>query len=313
VSGEVFSTGAPGAIWAPTLEVIEPVPPQIPPTRSAAIEPEWIDGRLTLRSEPARADLPADQIAAMLLVLRRDVEGFADDIASTNADHRFIGYLRRMTALIPDAAPDQVAVFQLGHAADLLEAYADSFTDETAAAFQVEQYKGLVRRFQQAVAQFTAWRDFKRNALAQELTNQQIEIAPRLAWALAAGMETDEARTFVDPALPKALTELAAAGDHPTEVMTAGQDLRAADIVSSSNNIFSSLGEMVLAKSKPAKDAFDRGVIKGFEKVGENVVVYAANLLGYGAAATIMALFPEFAWVVALAVFAKAVASAMGK
>ena len=133
------------------------------------------------------------------------------------------------------------------------------------------------------------------------------------AWALAAGMETDEARTFVDPALPKALTELAAAGDHPTEVMTAGQDLRAADIVSSSNNIFSSLGEMVLAKSKPAKDAFDRGVIKGFEKVGENVVVYAANLLGYGAAATIMALFPEFAWVVALAVFAKAVASAMGK
>jgi hypothetical protein len=293
------------------VEVVSPEPPPLPAPRPAAIEPAWVDGRLVLGHEPARSDLRPDQLMAALAMLRGDVEDFAAELGATNADGRFIRYLRRAVAAISTTPPDQFTVFRLGHAADVLAGYANAFTEEAASAFQVEQYKNLVARFRQTVSQFPAWREFKRNAIAEELTPEQIEIAPTLARQLAAAMETEEAQVFIDRALPVALVELAE--DRPAEVAGNGRDLQAADIVDSVGNVLTALAEVVVAKSKPVTDALGRGAIKGFEKVGEASAVYAAQLFVAGAIVTLMSLFPQFGWIVAVAVFALALVNGLKK
>ncbi len=65
----------------PTVSITASTPaaPELPSLRSATIEPEWVDGRLTLASEPARADLGSDQVSALFSDLRREMEDFAAD------------------------------------------------------------------------------------------------------------------------------------------------------------------------------------------------------------------------------------------
>jgi hypothetical protein len=295
-------------------EVVRHDAPEVPPARFAAIEPEWIDGRLTLPAEAARANLPADQVSAMLGSFVGELLAFIAEVEATNADDRFVRYLRQLADTLPISSPDQLSIFRLGHAVDLLEAYTSTIEEETTSRFLVHRYTVMVSSFRQATAQFPAWREFKRNALADELSADQVAKAPQLAHAFASIIASDRELSFIDPAIPNALIELAGGGEHPAAVATAGGDMRAADIVGSISNILKALAGAVAGWGKPTADAVGRGALKGVEKIGENVVVGATNLMYAGAVTAITALYPnEFTWLVVFLAFASHIANALKK
>ena len=226
---------------------------------------------------------------------------FSAELTDSNADKRFIKYVQHLTARLPETVPDQIMVFELGHATDRLAGYAANFADETSSVFLVEQYKGLVELLRQVTAQFPAWREFKRNALSDELTHEQVDTGFALAAELALAMDTVEAREFIDPALPKAIRELIPNQDQQPALSNSGRDLQAADAVASSENTLRSLVLASFAKANEITHALGRGSVKGVEKISENVMVFTANLAYWGAIAELITLFPQLAWIAPLA------------
>ena len=64
--------------------------PTVPAQRSAAIDPVWKKGRLTVPKAPAKTDLSKRSFAAALLALRQELREFTDQIANENIDRRFV-------------------------------------------------------------------------------------------------------------------------------------------------------------------------------------------------------------------------------
>jgi hypothetical protein len=108
--------------------------------------------------------------------------------------------------------------------------------------------------------QSAAWRAFKRNAAEQSLDEAQIRSAPSLAVEAASVLRQAEAPEFINPVLPGSLEELANAletsGDtSPPDVIDAGKELLAADVIESVNNTLKRIAEVALAAAAVSRRA----------------------------------------------------------
>ena len=125
------------------------------------------------------------------------------------------------------------------------------------------------------------WREFIQSAQKHVLTEEQITSSYRLATDTASALRMAEAADFIDPSLPQALDELAGplliripvSNEPPYDVIKAGNDLLAYDVIESVNNILKRIVEAAL-KAKAAAGSAARGV---GSTVGQAAQVYAAG------------------------------------
>jgi hypothetical protein len=266
-------------------------PPAVPKPRPAAIEPIILDdGRIGLPGVPLAADIAADSLSAALSAARKGFEELAEDVASANVDKRAVAVLKRIASRIPDAAPAQDKLFRLAHVEDLLDGYAKTVNDEWPPLL-ASSYLALSLQFQRTMRQFPRWREFKRNAEKDRLTEEQIDAAAPLVVSITKTLQGAEADRFVEPALPKALENLAeplgaAETDNrgpelPIDIIEAGKERLAEDVLESTNNILKKIAEVTLAAwqtTKPELAPFGRGARRylkglgtGFEKEADEM------------------------------------------
>jgi hypothetical protein len=63
--------------------------------------------------------------------LREEMRAFANDITGeANIDKRFLSYVSTLAGQVPEKAPRQAELFQLGHAGAVLAGYAKTVNDE---------------------------------------------------------------------------------------------------------------------------------------------------------------------------------------
>jgi hypothetical protein len=232
------------AVGDPPGDTDGKAPPTIPAQQPAAIEPVWSKGRLTLRKTAAKSDLRGRKFAAALKSLREEMRAFANDISGeANIDKRFLSYVSTLAGQVPEKAPRQAELFQLGHAGMVLAGYAKTVNDEWPAILAA-RFHALTMHFDDTMRQSPLWREFKRNAAQQTLTPQQLGEAASLAQTTADALRGEEAADVIDPAIPQALEKLAeplhAAGNE-LDLIEAGCDLLAYDVVESVNNIVKSI------------------------------------------------------------------------
>jgi serine/threonine protein kinase len=256
--------------------------PTIPPQRPAALEPVWQEGRLTLPKKPAKTGLSKKKFADALSALRNELRDFSEAIASEgNIDRRFVSFVQSLAARIPDKPPSNEELFQFGHLQERFAGYAKT-VDQEWPAFLATCFHALTLQYDQTMRQSPVWREFKQNAAPQTLNTEQVASAHSLAAGAASALRDQE---FVDPALPASLEQLAnslnvpelADGRPAQDVIEAGKELLAADLVESVNNILKRIAEAALpAVGKVAATMRDRagsvlsktggGWADGFEK-----------------------------------------------
>jgi hypothetical protein len=255
--------------------------PSVPPQQPAAIEPVWGDGRLTLPNKPAKTNLSGRKFLAALKSLREELSAFADDIAGeANTDKRVIARIRKLADQVPKKSPNQTELFRLGHGSVVFAAYAKT-VDAEWPDYLAAQYHAVLLHFERTMRQSPLWREFIQNAQKHVLTEEQITSSYRLATDTASALRMAEAADFIDPSLPQALDELAGplltripvSNEPPYDVIQAGYDLLAYDVVESVNNILKRIVEAAL-KAKAVTGAAARGV---GSTVGQAAQVYAAG------------------------------------
>jgi hypothetical protein len=223
------------------------IPPTIPEVRPAAIEPHWQEGKLTLPNIPLPSDLDAPSLMAALTALHDDLIELADDATDTeNIDHRPAKYLRRLADRIPDVVPTQAVLFRLAHAREALDDFA-SATDREWPDLLAARYRKMILQYDRTVRQFPKWRAFVRNAAEQKLTTEQIAEVPQIAETVVAELQTDDAREFVDPQIPDTLQMAQAPIVDWEEVLSAGNEQLAEDVLESINNVLKRTVELSLA------------------------------------------------------------------
>jgi hypothetical protein len=163
--------------------------------------------------------------------------------------------------------------------------------------------------------QAPSWREFKRNAAQKTLTTEQIAAAPALATEVANALRDQD---FVDPPLPGSLEQLAGAvhvatDDGRLDVIEAGMELLAADLIDSVTNILKRLAEVALplaaaagkragsiaSKARKALvDSFEEGVVAGARRVGKaGGYSPVTGLFGHGRIKLLIAQYPDaFEW-----------------
>ena len=246
------------------------------------------DGRIGLPREPLAADIAADSLSAALQAARESFQELAADAASANVDKRAVALLDRIAARIPQAPPTQDELFRLAHVEDLLDGYAKTVDDEWPPLL-ASAYHALRLQFERTMRQFPRWREFKRNAEKERLTDEQIAAAAPLVIAFSKTLQGAEAERFVEPALPKALSDLAApvgatqsdsdGREFPIDIIVAGKERLAEDVLESTNNVLKKISEATLAAWRTTTAGlapFGRGINKhlkglgsGFEKAAE--------------------------------------------
>jgi hypothetical protein len=249
----------------------------LPAQRPAAVEPVWENGVLTLPKTSATTDLQDQEFAAALRGLSAEILAFADDIADeTNIDRRFVSYLRKLADRIPQASPTQEELFRIGHVEAAFESYAKTVNEQWP-DFLASQYGALILHFDRTMRQSPSWRAFKRNAAKESLTAEQVASAASLAKATAAALREEEAREFVDESLPRAVEHLAGALDVtdetsgerlPDDVLEAGRELLAVDLIESVNNILKAIVEAALPAAHAGKE-YAKGLGKGFVRAAK--------------------------------------------
>ena len=271
-------------------------PPEVPPQRSAAIQPVWVEDRLVVPSGPAASDLPGESVLVAFGAARIGLQRAIDDLtgAAGNFDPRLVAFAKALVAAIPTALPDQLTVFILGQEVEAFQRLISlAVAEQSLSAVQAARLEAAARQLERCADQFPAWRDFKRNAAAADLTAEQISAAPRLALALAEQFETDEAREIIDESVPNALRVLARPMGGPSALGEASSptiDVPAVDMIESLGNILKKLAERAIGGTAVAGrvtgqaaqavgDAIGKGLLKGFEKVGEAVPVWCMRLL----------------------------------
>jgi hypothetical protein len=262
-------------------DALQKKPLGVPPQRPAAVQPVWRDHRLTLPAQPAAQDLSEAELIAALAGLSDDLRELADDLSGeANIDTRFLSYIRRFADRIPPALPSQYELFRLGHLEGVFRAYA-KVVDSEWPEFLSARYHAVALQCERTMRQSPLWREFKRNAADTTLTVGQIAAATPLATATANALQEDEARDFVDGPVPAALEELTQtlrqvqdAADVPLDAIAAENELLAADLIESVNNVLKPIAEAALKAAVAAGKALgDTG--KTLAEVGQ---VYAAGV-----------------------------------
>ena len=103
---------------------IPPAPsPDVPPQKAAALEPEIRNGKLILRKSASASRLAGKSPAASLKALRGQMLDLANAVQNeAKIDRRVPARLREIAEKLPDRAPRQEALFEIGHAfEDLLD------------------------------------------------------------------------------------------------------------------------------------------------------------------------------------------------
>jgi hypothetical protein len=316
----------------PTGDIDGKAPPTVPAQRPAAIEPVWSNGRLTLPKAAAKSDLKGRKFNAALKSLREEMRAFADDITGeANIDKRFLSYVSTLAGQVPEKAPSQSELFRLGHAGGVFAGYAKTVNDEWPPILAA-RFHALTMHFDDTMRQSPLWREFKRNTSQERLTAEQVEAAASLAATVATALRDDDATAFIDPAIPGALERLAeplhATEDASRNIIEAGQDELAFDVVESTSNILKRISEEALAfktgAGAVARDAgstlrdasgeYARGIGKGIKRAakregpkdGEKLFKWLRRAVlvagGYGVSSALgvpqlIAAYPQaFAW-----------------
>jgi hypothetical protein len=262
--------------------------PDVSVQRPAALEPLWKKGRLTLAKKPAKTGLSKKNFADALSALRNELRDFSEAIAGeANIDRRFVSFVRGLAACMPDKPPSNQELFRLGHLQERFAGYAKT-VDEEWPPFLASCFHALTLQYDQTMRQSPVWREFKRDAAQQALTADQVASAHSLATEAASALRDQE---FVDPVLAASLEQLADAPHTPEledgrlaeDVVEAGKELLAADLVESVNNILKRIAEVALplvvaagrrassVTGKTAKgyvDSFEKGAVAEAKKVG---------------------------------------------
>lgn len=248
-------------------------PPEVPPPRRAAVEPIWRNRRLTIPKSPTKTDLSAKKFGAALSSLRKELRDFTTDINGVaNVDRRFIEYMHRLVMEIPERRLTQDELFSLGHVEQLFAGYATT-VDQEWPDFLAARFRALSLQFERTLRQSPLWREFRRNAARETLSAEQVEAAIPLAQEAASALRSDEAQDFVDPVLPDAMEQLSramslAADQYPGEAITQGNELLAADLIESINNILKPIAEVALSAAADYTKGFGKGFKKAAKKQG---------------------------------------------
>jgi hypothetical protein len=294
---------------------IEPAPPEsdlptVPAQRPAAIEPIWDAGILKIPPRPAKPDSSRRKFASALKSLRAELSEFADEISGeANIDQRFVAQLRRLVERIPPKMPRQDELFRIGHRKTVLESYAKIVQEEWPNHLAA-RYHALVLHFDRTMRQSPEWRDFERNAFRLNLTEQEISEAALLAKEIATALKDEDARRFVDPALPEAIELLA---EVPEPTTSQAKELLAADRIDSVNNVLKRIAEAAIVTTKPLASAraaagstlskagkgfateFGKGLIRGAKKegkrAGEDAVKWLRRIVIIGGSAAVGSSF----------------------
>jgi hypothetical protein len=215
----------------------------VPEPQPAAIEPIWEMGRLTIPKQSATLDLDASNFTFALSALRDEFHDLAHEISRSNVDRRAAIFLIEIAERIPDTMPAQKELFRLGHAEQVLNNFTPVVEREWP-EFLVSRYHALLLTHDHVLRQSPIWRQFRRNALRQTLSIDQIANAHILAIQVAKVLREREAEDFVDSALPESLEQLANEGLHPylaslrlsKDVSETNKELLAIDLIESVNN-----------------------------------------------------------------------------
>jgi hypothetical protein len=267
-------------------------PPDVPPQRSAAVHPAWVDDRLTIPTAPANSDLAPDVLMAALfaarLRLERTIAALSD--SPNNVDPRLIAFTRRVLTYVPTSPPDNVAVFLFGQEVVALKRRVKSAVagGELSPDHAVD-LEGVADELDGCASQFAAWREFARNARAASLTPDQLATAAIMATDLADQLETGEAEEFVDRSVPDALRALATGREliptpnDPTGVVNAGYDLLAADLIDSVDNVLKAASVAAVRYAAPYLSGLDEGARDRLAEVGKKdggrIVIWVRRLL----------------------------------
>jgi hypothetical protein len=249
----------------PPATVVRPPPPEIPSIQPAALDFTLKDGRIAVVTNAALTDADTATVAAIFGMVCEAAAELARTLKTTNADGRLIDRVERVRNTADVLAPTLEAVFRLGHEADVLRIYLSRADPNELGPDSAAALEALVRRLDDCVSQYPAWRAFKRNARAADLTTEQIAAAPVIAQALVAEMEAPDGEEVVDPDVPQAFKDLVATfnfistPDDPTGVIKAGCDLLAVDIVENLSNF-------IKVATSFAADVYGRRYFKGLKR-----------------------------------------------
>jgi hypothetical protein len=294
-------------------------PPDIPEPGPAMIEPVWVDGRLGLLKGLPANDMADDGVVSLIAAVRSGFEGFIRTLSAsgTNLHPALRGYIEGVPDLLV-GVPDQVRVFEMGHAVEHLEAQQDVIEDELGGAL-ANRYRVLMVQFRRCVEKFPCWRELVSGANADPLPADQAEQAVPTARALAAALATDEAGAVVDPSVAEALTDLA---DAAAEATTAAErSLFDFDLMSSISRIMTALYQPVIYCWHEIGNGAWSALKKLPSKVGSGAVEWgggtllAIAALHLGAAPlaasveTLAAHYPTLTWLMAVESFLKFLAT----
>jgi hypothetical protein len=229
----------------------------VPPIQPAAIEPLWDGERLTISPRPAATDLKEQDFAAALSSLRDDLREFAEEIGrDANIDPRFLAFVHRLVARIPDELPTQYELFRLGHLTETFSGYNVTVRREWS-DYLASRYQALALQFDRVLRQSTLWREFRRNAAKQALSDEQLALTVPLAQQTVDALRAEDAAEFIHQSVPLALEELALLSPDSDDVIAHLDDgtirfrseLLAIDVVESINNILKRVAEAAFAAS----------------------------------------------------------------
>ncbi len=294
-------------------------PPDIPEPGPALIEPVWGDGRLALLKGLPANDMADDGVVNLIAAVRRGFEWFilALSAPGTNLHPALRSYIEGVPDLL-FGVPDQVQVFEMGHAVEHLEAQQDVIQDELGGAL-ANQYGVLVEQFQRCMVKFPCWRELVSGANASPLPADQAEHAVPVARALAAALATEAAGAVVDPSVVEALTGLADAAAMATSPAEKG--LLDFDLVSSIRRIMTALyqpviycwnevGSGALSELKKLPGQVGSGTVKWG---GGTLLAIAALHVGAAplaaSVATLATHYPALTWLLAVEEFLKFLAT----
>ena len=283
-------------------EVIRRSFPAIPAAQPAALDFTVTGGRIAVVADAASIDADVAMVSAMFSMVQTAADELASTLKATNVDGRLVARLERIRDTAAARAQSLEVVFRLGHEADVLRIYLDRADPNELGPHDAATISALARRLDECAAQYPAWRAFKRNASAAELTREQITAAPVVANALIAEMEATDGSEVVDSGVPNAFKALVATldiistPDDPNGVINDGCDLLAQDLIENVSNF-------IKIATSVAADLYGLRYVKGFkrrwgdlsEEDGEKTAIWLHRALGVMVVGSGITLFQALA------------------
>lgn len=318
-------------------------PPKIPAGKPAAVQPVWKDWQLNLPDSSARSNLRKQALKAALSTLRSELRAIARDAGGeANIDKRVVRFFETAADRVPKKEPRQFETFRLGHLQEFVVAYGKTVSAEWP-DYLAHRYHALSIHFDRTLQQFPDWREFKRNAEIQSISEEQISHLPALTSAVASALREKDAALYVNAAVAGALgglSTLLSSDNHQlgiSEQNAAKEASVAVDVIESLNNTLKKIAEMALqgpvarGVSDTARkagrgyiDEFQKGVVQEAKRQGKKdgaATVRWARRFIVGGGITIgglisgpslinwlAATFPiQFGWLESVAIFVRSI------